>query len=106
MKRTKEELLANFNVIAGDNQSDEVLQFLEDLTDSMEVPEVIEDADHTEEVNWEQKYNELDSSWRTKYRERFFGAVEEKEDTTETEEETEEIPADEIQIDDIFVEKE
>ena len=69
-KKTKDELLNAFNVIAGENNSDEILAFIEDLTDSFENgdDETVSKADYDKLQN---DYNELDKSWRQKYRDRF-----------------------------------
>lgn len=72
MKRTKEEIIARFREIVGDdNTSDEVISFVEDVADSF-----VED-------DYEAKYNELkvqydenDAAWRKKYRDRFEKPVE------------------------------
>lgn len=104
MKKTKEELIEEFKTIAGENvTSDESIAFLENLSDSMEVEEAPAD-----EVDWKEKYDELDMEWRKKYIERFSeGAEGETEETEETEEtkETEEERAESIGYDDLFEEK-
>lgn len=104
MKKTKEELIEEFKVIAGENvTSDESIAFLENLSDSMEVEEAPAD-----EVDWKERYDELDMEWRKKYIERFSeGAEGETEETEESEEteETEEERAENISYDDLFEEK-
>lgn len=104
MKKTKEELIEEFKTIAGENvTSDESIAFLENLSDSMEVEEAPAD-----EVDWKEKYDELDMEWRKKYIERFSegaeGETEEIEETEETEE-IEEERAENISYDDLFEEK-
>ena len=70
MKRTKEELLETAKNILGENVSDAALSFLEDISDSINAPD----------IDWEQKYNENDAMWRQKYRDRFYGKVEQDDD--------------------------
>lgn len=75
MKRTKEELLDIAKGILGDNDSDDALAFLEDISDTVTPPD----------VDWEKKYNENDAAWRQKYRERFFSDVKPEEEEYEKE---------------------
>ena len=105
MKKSKEELIEEFKTIAGENvTSDESIAFLENLSDSMEVEEAPAD-----EVDWKEKYDELDMEWRKKYIERFSEGAESEEapeDAPEpTPEEEEEERAENISYDDLFEEK-
>lgn len=105
MKKSKEELIEEFKVIAGENvTSDESIAFLENLSDSMEVEEAPAD-----EVDWKTKYDELDMEWRKKYIERFSEGAESEEapedDPEPTPEEEEEERAESISYDDLFEEK-
>lgn len=106
MRRTKEELIESFKVIAGENvTSDESIAFLEDLSDSIEVEEASED-----DVDWKAKYDELDMEWRKKYIERFSEGAEAEETPEDdpeepTQEEEEEERAENISYDDLFEEK-
>lgn len=63
-KRTKDELLTALRVVLGDNQSDEAIALIEDVSDTFDALA----------VDWEQKYKENDAAWREKYTERFFAA--------------------------------
>lgn len=105
MRKTKEELIEEFKVIAGENvTSDESIAFLENLADSIEVEEPSED-----DVDWKAKYDELDMEWRKKYIERFSEGAESEEapedDPEPTPEEEEEERAENIGYDDLFEEK-
>lgn len=105
MRKTKEELIEEFKIIAGENvTSDESIAFLENLADSIEVEEPSED-----DVDWKAKYDELDMEWRKKYIERFSEGAESEEapeDAPEpTPEEEEEERAETIGYDDLFEEK-
>ena len=68
MIRTKDEILSLIKERVGDDASDEVISFIEDVTDTLNDFES-RTGDNTE---WERKYNELDASWRKKYKDRFF----------------------------------
>ena len=63
MIKSKEELLEKFNQIVNDSTDDSVIEFMGDLSDTI---------DSNENENWEQKYNDLDKQWRKKYKERFM----------------------------------
>lgn len=70
MRRSRDELVAKFSEIIGDNNSDDALSFMEDLSDSLE------DTDKDEIEAWKRKYEENDADWRRRYRERFMGKTE------------------------------
>ena len=74
--KSKEELLNGAKAIFGDSETDEVLEFLGDITDTL--------ADYENKVNdnedWKKKYEENDRNWRKKYKERFFSSNEPKPD--------------------------
>ena len=74
--KSKEDLLNGAKVIFGDSETDEVLEFLGDITDTLD--------DYENKVNdkedWKKKYEENDSNWRKKYKERFFSSNEPKQD--------------------------
>ena len=63
-KRTKDELLTALRGVLGDNQSDEAIALIEDVTDTFDAPA----------EDWEQKYKDNDAAWRQKYTDRFFAA--------------------------------
>lgn len=59
----------------GDNMSDEDFELVADISDTL-------NANDSE--NWKQKYEENDSAWRKKYRDRFnSGTSEDKEEEVE-----------------------
>lgn len=64
MKLSKEELLQKVATVIGDNTSDEALSLLEDITDTVSA--------ESDSENWQEKYTQLDSEWRQKYKERFL----------------------------------
>ena len=79
MKRTIKEILDAVNNILGENTSDEALALIEDISDTFTSYEGRDDAD------WESRYNELDKSWRQRYKERFMKGEETNEDESHEE---------------------
>lgn len=70
--RTREELMESIKKKIGDDTSDDTISFLEDIVDTFD--------DYDSRVNqggdWKKKYEDNDREWREKYRDRFFGNVE------------------------------
>lgn len=58
----------------GEDDSEEALSYLEDMTDTWE--DLERRASREGEENWEEKYNNLDAEWRKRYRDRFFNTPE------------------------------
>lgn len=107
MKKTLEDLKESFRGIVGEDDREEVLSFLEDLTDSFDVnpPEETKTDGRVEEL--EGKLAELEGKYKdlkTRYRNRFYGRAE---DDEEFKEETVEAKKDgeSIKIDDLFEER-
>lgn len=69
---TKMDLLEKLKVKFGDAADDETLSIIEDVNDTFDDYE----SKTRDNTDWEAKYNELDESWRKKYRDRFYSAVE------------------------------
>lgn len=99
-KKTLEELTGEFNVIVGDNDSEDVLAFLEDLTDTMNAEPPAESEDLRGRV--EELEGQL-RDLRKRYRDRFYGRTDEKEEEESVE--TEEVDGDNIKIKDLFKEE-
>ena len=99
-KKTLEELTGEFNVIVGDNDSEDVLTFLEDLTDTMNAEPPAESEDLRGRV--EELEGQL-RDLRKRYRDRFYGRTDEKEEDETVE--TEEVDGDNIKIKDLFKEE-
>ena len=68
--KTKAEILESIRSRVGDSTDDETLEFLEDVTDTLSDLE----SRASDSTDWKGKYDELDKSWREKYRERFFSS--------------------------------
>ena len=74
---SKEDLLRRISERIGDDNSDEALSLLEDVSDT------ITDFEERNSEDWKTKYEENDTKWRKKYRERFENGepdIEEKEE--------------------------
>lgn len=75
MVKSKDEIIASLKAIIGENDSDEVLTLLEDVSDTLNVDNT---AVTKELEDLKQKYEALDADWRKRYRDRFFGDVDEE----------------------------
>lgn len=98
MKRTLNEMLAEFRNIVGEDDREEVIGFLEDLSDSYAEP-----AEPSEDLS--ARVSELEGevkAWKERYRNRFYGVEEEIAEEEETKTEPD---AEEIKIKDLFKEK-
>lgn len=71
MQRTAEELASILNQLFPDNDSDEFLGLLEDIRDSVGVQHP-QANDNDNQEDWKQKCEELDKSWRKRYRDTFM----------------------------------
>lgn len=89
-KVTFDELRHQINAVVGERQDDEALRLLENVADTLNPDE-----------DWRSRYETVDAEWRKRYRDRFNGKGEEKEEPEENEE-TEEL----ITFDDLFEKKE
>ena len=99
-KKTREELISEFNLIVGDNDSEDVLSFLENLTDTVNAVPPAEAEDLRGRVD------ELEgqlSDLRKRYRDRFYGRTDDKEEDEAVE--TEKVDGDNIKIKDLFKEE-
>lgn len=99
MIRTKEELMTLIKEYIGDDTSDKALEIVEDTSDT------IDDLSTGDGEDWKSKYDELDKTWREKYKSRFFESTEK-----EKQEDNEEVEEDEIKknykYEDLFKEEE
>lgn len=83
----------------GNDTSEEALSFLEDMTDTFND---LEKKSRGTGEDWEQKYHELDKTWRERYRHRFMNSdggyppLEKEEDETKVKE---------VEIKDLFTNK-
>ena len=68
----KEEFMSRLQERIGEDTSDEAMTFIEDMTDTFNDMETRSSGNSDEQ--WQQKYDELDKSWREKYKARFFNS--------------------------------
>ena len=99
-KKTLEELTGEFNLIVGDNDSEDVLSFLENLTDTVNAVSPAESEDLRGRV--EELEGQL-RDLRKRYRDRFYGRTDDKEEEESVE--TEQVDGDNIKIKDLFKEE-
>lgn len=67
--KTVDEIMKKVRERIGEDDSDEAIEFIEDISDTFESFSNTED--------WKTKYEENDKKWREKYRDRFFTSKEE-----------------------------
>lgn len=80
--KTIDEIMTKVRERIGEDASNEAIEFIEDISDTLESFSNGED--------WKTKYEENDKKWREKYRDRFFTSKEEiEEDDIEEPEEKE-----------------
>ena len=68
MIKTKDEIISMISARIGEDNSDEAIGLLEDVTDTLTDYET-RTADST---NWKERYEANDKEWRDKYKERFM----------------------------------
>lgn len=64
--RTRDEIMEAIRARLGDDTSDDALAIIEDINDTFG------DYETRTGDDWKSKYDELDASWRKRYRDRFF----------------------------------
>ena len=82
MVRKRDEILAAIRERVGDDTSDEALALIEDVSDTLDAA--------GDPGDWERRYNELDASWRQRYKERFFSKPKDEIDDREPDHDPEE----------------
>lgn len=92
---TRDEFFDRVQKIVGTDTTDESLTFIEDMTDTYNSLDERANGDGTD---WEQRYRDLDESWKEKYKKRFFsgGSSRVIEDVKDVEEKKE------VTYDDLF----
>lgn len=69
--KSKEEILNSITALVGDNNDDNVLTIIEDVSDTFaDFESKTKDA-----TDWKQKYEQNDNEWRQKYKERFMSGT-------------------------------
>lgn len=85
----KDDFIGKISNLIGEDNSDENLKLLEDITDTFD--------SWGENETWKEKYSENDNAWRKKYRERF-----EQPSQPEQEEQEEQEQEEKTSFDDLF----
>lgn len=98
----KEDFFSKIKARIGDDSSDDALSFIEDMTDTFNDLE----SRTNDSENWKQKYDDLDKTWREKYRARFFDAGTTPEDVKDDQKDDVLDDAEEKDFDDLFTERE
>lgn len=76
---SKEDLIKRLSEKFGDDNSDEVIQLTEDLSDTLnDFDSRINDTE-----DWKAKFEENDASWRKKYKDRFLEPTDNEEEIHE-----------------------
>lgn len=101
---TREDYLERLNTLVGEDNSDEALQIIEDFTDTFD--NLGTQNDNNDNENWKQKYEELDATWRQKYRDRFMNSQTTEEDVIEDQEDNVESDGEVKEYDELFEERE
>lgn len=69
--KTREEILEEVKARVGEQDDDETIAFLEDITDTFSDLETRANGDG---IDWKARYEENDAKWRKKYAERFYSS--------------------------------
>lgn len=67
--KSRDEILESIRARVGEQNDDETISFLEDVSDTLTDLETRAQGDGED---WKTKYEENDASWRKRYKERFF----------------------------------
>lgn len=98
--RSRDELMDSVNSILGDRTDDDALNFMADFTDTFN------SLDNHEGMYTQEQYDQLDASWRQKYKDRFFkGSANDDEnfkDNSAPNNNKEKTDAESITIEDLF----
>ena len=100
---SREDYLERLNTLVGEDNSDEALQIIEDFTDTFDNLGTQNDNDNED---WKQKYEELDATWRQKYRDRFMNSQTTEEDVIEDQEDNVASDGEMREYDELFEERE
>lgn len=104
MVLNKEDFMKRLQERIGEDTSDEAMSFIEDMTDTFNDMETRSSGNNDEQ--WQKKYDELDKTWREKYKARFFNSETTPEDALGEQEEDVKEDAEEKTFADLFEERE
>lgn len=100
----REAFITRLQERVGDDNSDSALQFIEDMTDTFNDLETRSSG--TSDEQWQEKYDQLDATWREKYKARFFNSETTPDDVIEGQEKDIKDDSDKVSFDDLFTERE
>lgn len=100
----REKFMSRLQERIGEDTSDEAMTFIEDMTDTFNDLETRSNGNDNEQ--WKTKYEELDKSWREKYKARFFSSETTPGETIENQKEDVVDDGDEKTFNDLFEERE
>lgn len=96
----RDDYINRLHTYVGEDSSDDAISFLEDMIDTFEDME-----NRTgDAAEWERRYNELDETWRKRYKHRFITGhsnIDQSDDPDETD-----LKPEEVEVDDLFEEVE
>lgn len=73
--KSRDEILSQIKTKFADQTDDDMISFLEDVSDTLDDLE----SKASDTTNWEKKYQDNDAEWRRKYTERFYSPKEKDE---------------------------
>lgn len=79
--KTKNEIMESIKARLGEDNSDEAIAIIEDISDTLDDMENKSNGNE----DWKAKYEENDASWRQRYRDRFFNKNEDEPDDNPSE---------------------
>lgn len=83
--KTKEEILTAVKTRVGEQNDDDTIAFIEDISDTLSDLETKAQGDGTD---WKSKYEENDAEWRKRYTERFYSSDPEDDPPDDQEDDT------------------
>lgn len=83
--KTKEEILTAVKTRVGEQNDDDTIAFIEDISDTLSDLETKAQGDGTD---WKSKYEENDAEWRKRYTERFYSSGPEDDPPDDSEDDT------------------
>lgn len=104
MVLNKEDFMKRLQERIGEDTSDEAMLFIEDMTDTFNDMETRSSGNNDEQ--WQKKYDELDKTWREKYKARFFNSETTPEGTKNVQEDDVKDDGNEKTYADLFEERE
>ena len=102
---SRDEYFASLHDRLGSDSSEEGIKFLEDMTDTYND---MENRVNGDGVDWEQKYHELDESWKARYQHRFFNGGDRSMpngNCGNDDEESDDYDPESVKVDDLFSKK-